>query len=69
MPAEGITGKWALANGSDIRCLTMANDGTLYCYANPSGTTFTLFKSADNGRSVTKSAGMNRLSCPPASIS
>jgi len=53
IPAEGITGKWALASGSDIRCLTMAADGTLYCYANPSGTTFTLFKSADNGRSWT----------------
>ena len=53
LPTEGITGKWTLANGSDIRYLTMANDGTLYCYANPSGTTFTLFKSADNGRSWT----------------
>ena len=53
IPAEGITGKWTLANGSDIRHLTMANDGTLYCYANPSGTTYTLFKSTDSGRSWT----------------
>ena len=55
IPAEGTTsdGKWTLANGSDIRCLTMANDGTLYCYANPSGTNYTLFKSVDNGRSWT----------------
>ena len=39
IPTEGVTGKWTLANGSDIRYLTMANDGTLYCYANPTGTT------------------------------
>ena len=51
IPTEGIAGKWTLANGSDIRCLTMASDGTLYCYANPAGTTYTLFKSQDNGRS------------------
>jgi photosystem II stability/assembly factor-like uncharacterized protein len=53
IPTEGVSGKWALANGSDIRHLTMANDGTLYCYANPSGTTYTLFKSTDSGRSWT----------------
>jgi len=53
IPAEGIQGKWMLASGSDIRHLTMADDGTLYCYANPSGTTYTLFKSTDNGRSWT----------------
>jgi photosystem II stability/assembly factor-like uncharacterized protein len=53
IPTEGITGKWTLANGSDIRYLTMANDGTLYCYANPTGTTYTLFKSTDSGRSWT----------------
>jgi len=41
IPTEGVAGKWTLAAGSDIRCLTMANDGTLYCYANPSGTTST----------------------------
>ena len=54
IPTEGVAGKWTLAAGSDIRCLTMANDGTLYCYANPSGTTSTLFKSTDAGRSWTK---------------
>ena len=53
LPTEGVAGKWTLAAGSDIRCLTMADDGTLYCYANPSGTTFTLFKSSDAGRSWT----------------
>jgi len=34
IPQEGSIGKWTLANGSDIRHLTIANDGTLYCYAN-----------------------------------
>ena len=29
IPTEGVAGKWTLANGSDIRHLTMANDGTL----------------------------------------
>jgi len=54
IPVEGSTGGlWKLANGSDIRYLTMANDGTLYCYANPAGTTHTLFKSTDGGRSWT----------------
>ncbi|MDD5287729.1 MAG: hypothetical protein PHY28_01275 [Dehalococcoidales bacterium] len=53
IPTEGTAGKWVLANGSDIRHLTMANDGTLYCYANPSGTTYTLFKSTDGGNSWT----------------
>jgi len=28
IPTEGVAGKWTLAAGSDIRCLTMANDGT-----------------------------------------
>ena len=53
LPTEGVAGKWTLAAGSDTRCLTMANDGTLYCYANPSGTTYTLFRSTDAGRSWT----------------
>ena len=54
IPAEGTTGSgntWTLANGSDIHHLMMAGDGTLYCYANPAGTTYTLFKSMNNGRS------------------
>ena len=53
IPAEGTNGKWTLADGSDIHHLTMANDGTLYCDANPAGTTSTLFKSKDGGRSWT----------------
>jgi photosystem II stability/assembly factor-like uncharacterized protein len=53
IPTEGIQGKWTLADGSDVGNLTLAKDGTLYCYANPSGTTYTLFKSTDDGRSWT----------------
>ena len=49
IPAEGRTGNWVLAPGSDVQHLTMARDGTLYCYARPSGTNYTLFKSGDGG--------------------
>ena len=48
IPAEGETGNWVLASGADIQHVTMADDGTLYGYANPSGTSYTLFKSADS---------------------
>ncbi len=51
IPTEGETGNWVLATGSDIQHLTIAIDGTLYCYANPSGTSYTLFKSTDAGLS------------------
>ncbi|MFC1932912.1 hypothetical protein ACFLXU_04710 [Chloroflexota bacterium] len=51
IPTEGEAGNWVLANGSDVRHLTMATDGTVYCYANPSGTSYTLFKSTDAGYS------------------
>ncbi len=40
-----------LASGSSVQHLTMAIDGTLYCYANPSATSYRLFKSADGGGS------------------
>lgn len=49
IPAEGTSGNWVLADGSDVKHLTMAIDGTIYCYANPSGTNYTLFKSSDGG--------------------
>jgi len=49
IPTEGKAGNWVLADGSDIQHLIMAADGTLYCYATPSGTGYTLFKSADGG--------------------
>jgi len=51
IPTEGGAGNWVLANGSDVQHLTMAIDGTLYGYANPSGTSYTLFKSTDGGYS------------------
>ncbi|MFC1950028.1 hypothetical protein ACFLW0_07665, partial [Chloroflexota bacterium] len=46
IPDEGEAGNWVLARDSDIKHLAMAGDGTIYCYANPSGTSYTLFKSA-----------------------
>jgi len=51
IPGEGETGNWVLASGSDVEHLTVAADGTIYAYASPSGTSFTLFKSEDNGSS------------------
>ena len=50
-PCEGRSGNWVLADGSDVQHLTMAADGTLYCYATPSGSNYTLFKSTDDGYS------------------
>jgi photosystem II stability/assembly factor-like uncharacterized protein len=50
LPARGQAGKWVLADASDIRHLTAAADGTLYCYADPTGANSTLFKSKDSGR-------------------
>jgi len=47
LPTEGKPGNWVLADGSDIQHLTMAIDGTIYAYANPSGTSYTLFKTDD----------------------
>ncbi len=51
IPTDGESGNWVLASGSDVRHLTMAIDGSLYCYANPSATSYTLFKSTDSGYS------------------
>ncbi len=50
IPTEGKSGNWVLADGSDVQHLTMAVDGTIYAYATPSGTSYTLFKT-DEGRS------------------
>jgi len=47
IPAEGDAGKWVLADGSDIRCVTMSGDGTLYAHV--SGLTYTLYRSTDSG--------------------
>jgi hypothetical protein len=49
IPLPGEAGSWVLASGSDIRHLAIAADGTLYCHANPTGTSYTLFKSTDGG--------------------
>ena len=51
IPTEGERGNWVLASGSNVQLLTMAADGSLYSYANPSGTSYTLFKSTDAGHS------------------
>ncbi len=51
MPREGDAAGWILADGADIKSLTIAGDNTLYCYATPSGTSQTLYKSTDNGKS------------------
>ncbi|MFC2070155.1 hypothetical protein ACFLTB_03145 [Chloroflexota bacterium] len=49
IPAGGEAGGWMLAGGSNVKHLTMTSDGTLYCYANPSATNNTLYKSIDAG--------------------
>ena len=48
-PSQGESGQWMLASGSDVRNLTRASDGTLFCCANPSSTPYRLFKSKDSG--------------------
>ncbi|MBI2848182.1 MAG: hypothetical protein HYX83_03305 [Chloroflexi bacterium] len=53
IPAEGKTGNWQLAGGSDIKHLTMASNGILYTFSNPGGTTDRLFMSSDNGSTWT----------------
>jgi len=49
IPTEGEAGGWVLASGADIHHLILTANGTLYCYATPSGTTYRLFKSANDG--------------------
>jgi hypothetical protein len=51
IPTQGTAGKWVLAGGSDVQHLTLAADGTIYGYATPSETSYTLFKSKDGGYS------------------
>ena len=46
-PAEGNAGSWLLANGSDVKHLTMSANGTLYAYAQGPG--YTLYRSTDGG--------------------
>src|SRR4030042_2328260 len=58
VPLEGDAGGWVLADDADIMCLEMGSDGSLYCHATPSGTTHTLFKSVDDGRSWESTGGV-----------
>ncbi len=58
IPAEGESGGWVLASGADIRHLARAADGTLYCYATPTGTTQRLFKSGDGGIHWSQTGGV-----------
>jgi len=66
LPAEGEAGGWALAEGSDIRCLTLASDGTMYACGD--GLTYTLLISNDGGYKWT-SAGQvqDEIKCIAAS--
>ena len=49
LPAQGVSGGWVLADGSDINYLTASPDGTLYAACN--GLTDALYRSDDNGAS------------------
>jgi photosystem II stability/assembly factor-like uncharacterized protein len=49
IPAGGEAGKWVLADGSNVRHLALAGDGTLY--AGVQGLTYTLYRSTDGGLS------------------
>ncbi|MFC2067311.1 WD40/YVTN/BNR-like repeat-containing protein [Chloroflexota bacterium] len=49
IPTEGKAGNWVLADGSDIKHLTMSADGTLYAYGKD--LSYTLYKSTDGGYS------------------
>jgi hypothetical protein len=49
IPVGGEVGGWVLASGADTRHLTIAANGTLYCYANAQGATSRLFRSTDDG--------------------
>jgi photosystem II stability/assembly factor-like uncharacterized protein len=51
IPTEGRLGDWVLGSGSDVQHLTLAINGILYGYADPSGASNTLFKSIDGGYS------------------
>jgi len=51
IPTEGDAGNWTLASGSNVQHPVVAIDGTVYCYANPSGSSYTLYKSTDHGYS------------------
>ncbi len=58
IPAEGESGGWILASGADTRYPARAADGTLYCYATPTGTAHRLFKSGNGGISWSQTGGV-----------
>jgi len=58
IPTEGESSGWVLASGTDMRHLTRTNDGTLYCYASPTGIAYRLFKSTNEGRSWWPTGGV-----------
>jgi hypothetical protein len=58
IPAESESGGWILAGGADTRHLARAADGTLYCYATPTGTAHRLFKSGDGGIRWSQTGGV-----------
>ena len=59
IPLGGESGGWVLAGGSDIEHITVTSDGTLYCYADPSATSTTLFRSTDSGYHWSPVAGVD----------
>ena len=58
IPAEGESGSWVLASGADTRHLARTTEGTLYCYATPTGTAHRLFKSGDGGVHWSQTGGV-----------
>ena len=58
IPGEGKAGNWVLASGASVEHPTMAIDGTLYCYADPAGTDYRLYKSIDGGEGWCYSGGV-----------
>ncbi|HLB28118.1 MAG TPA: hypothetical protein VJK47_02785, partial [Dehalococcoidales bacterium] len=61
IPASGEFGNWGLAPGSDVKHVTMAKDGAIYAHANPTGTSYTLFKSMDGGFGWAATAGTGTI--------
>ncbi len=56
IPTEGEAGDWVLADGSDVRHMTAAPDGTLYACGQ--GLTYKLYKSTDSGISWVQIGGV-----------
>lgn len=71
IPTEGKAGDWLLADGSDVRHLTIASDGTLYAYVKD--LTYTLYKSTDGGSSWSSIGNVQDnivgIATPPSDVS